>query len=368
MSTFKDKTLDSSHPFLKTSLSKGDKGDPAIFVMPSPQIIGIPTESDGSSPDYTLAESNLSVIKSGEVIADESNANGFTATIESITGGTGSFVGLYFSLDSITAARGRALISISKAGYTTMYAIIDFMRVPKGETGDTGDTGPQGDAGATGATGLAGEDGDGVVILKKDVNFYAPERSVDISNDSGARLTRTDHHCAVGEIVQIDSGTYAGEYEVSEVIDDDNFRLDGLVYSVDESTTFTNLSHFRNTDNHEQDIKLPGIIPAKYLPFKMVIYENSIETATSAAIALFMGEALYDTVGWNDYLSGEIFDGGAPGLDEHVIIDVSDKFINIHPTAKHIYFHVTTYPSRIYDFDDFDSLSIRLMIVCYNFA
>jgi hypothetical protein len=365
---FKEQHIDSTHPFTQVSLSKGEAGDDAIYCIPSRGNIPVPCDSNNANPVYTGAVSYLRVLRAGLIIADESTANGWSASVTAISNGTGSISGLTFTLESITDAVGYVDISISKSGENTLYARIYFFRIHKGVTGDQGIQGIQGIQGATGAAGAVGNDGDGVVIVKKKIRLIDAEQTGDVGDDSGSICYLNGHGFEVGENVEITNSIaydYDGIYVVSEVVDVDSFRLEGLTYVSDGVVSFTNLSNIRNVNPRSgQSIYLTDIIPEKYKAFGIFIYCSSFDiTAATPTVVLYAGTGLpndhYNLI-YSKYISYE-----GDQIDE----DISSLsfFSDVLDSKKtfYLYLFIQSWTNR---FDDFNDLELELNIACYNYA
>ena len=366
---FKEQHIDTAHPFRDISLSKGADGDDAIYSIPSRLNISVPCDSDSTNPNYTGAVSYLRVFKSGRVVGSESAANGWTATITSISNGTGSISStMTFTLASITGDIGHVDISLSKLGERTLYNRIYFFRVHKGETGDQGIQGIQGIQGATGNTGATGASGDdGVTIIKKRIKLLEAERTGQIEDDSGLICLLTAHNYEVGDSIEITGSTpydYNGVAEVTEVPSVNSFRI-ARSHVLDSTASFTNLSNIRKLDT-QQSVYFIDIIPRKYQAFKMFLYAKEFSSSGSASYSILRvyagtgtsGSDIYDLVS-TKYINS---------VDDQINNSLESKsfFSDISDFEKTFYlnFHVIS-GNGIHLFTD---LEIELSIVCYNYS
>lgn len=303
---------DSSRTFLTSTGLKGDQGDPAIYAFPAVPVVPIPCESDGSSPVYTSATSQILIMQGGNLLT------GWTLAYVSGSNCTGSVNNgvepRTATIAAVTAASGYAEFTATKAATTLRFRLY-FAKVYKGEKGDTGDTGAAGPAGDPGPAGAAGADGTGLVVVHKTITV-----------DSGETVTKEDygdgnlqinyssaHGLTLGEYVWVlQAGVYDGGYEILEVVDEDSLKLDVAYVATAGTVTAFDMKHLRDVANGTtQVVAFDNIIPhgSKILEWQLLQIDDNVGNMNPLTVTI--GRVAYGNVEASDYeyLQGEIFDG-----------------------------------------------------------
>lgn len=334
MSNFPSKSSENSRTIFQGRV-QSVTGLPTTYVVPSNPNVVIPTDNDGSNPDYTLNFSYLYVYRGGVIqygwAIDSYVEYGCSHTSEIVSDT------LFIRITNVLANTGYIQFTLTKAGESPLIAIVNYSKLFAGATGPTGLTGSTGDTGAQGIQGPAGNDGGGMVIQKYTIEVEVPDTPTVSDNGGFLRLTYSSaHNLSLGEKLHVFNAVFNEYGEVTTVVS--TLIVDTDIAYQSGAKDVRKMRHFAQDDNYGvyngnsyQILDFTGIIP---VGSKLQELHFAKISGGSYAMQLSAGVVQRPTSGWNQY------------MDQLLLTDINDIESYIFPSVTGSYIILTADPLR----------------------